>query len=147
MKTSEILKELKAIKEAMNNNIVSTWNENLSESSDAVLLEDVTCKLGEEVETEYNGWNERLEKLISELEGQKEPTKMEVMVNEFVKYIATDDAPYEEIETEIKNLQLYLCKDETLDHILSDKFCPIASFEYDFTVQTFLDQIDIKGYE
>ena len=64
-----------------------------------------------------------------------------------MKYIAVDNATYEEIVTEIEHLQKYLCKDESLDHILSDHFTPCASFEHDFTVQSFLDQIDIKGYE
>ena len=147
MKKSKILKELKAIKELIGENRVSAWNEDLSNPSDAVLLEDITDKNGEEVETSYNGWNEKLEKLITELEGEKEPTRMEIMVGEFMKYISVDNSTYEEIETEIKHLQAYLCQNETLDHILSDKFCPCAQFEHDFTVASFLEQIDIKGYE
>lgn len=145
MKNLEILKRLKAISEAMTENSVEVWDGKLTSSITAVVMEDF--KTDDRGTVEYNGWSDDLEKLISDLEGHKEPTKMDVMVNEFVKYIAVDDATNEEIENEIKNLQLYLCKDETLDHILSDKFCPSVSFEFSFTVESFLDQIDIKGYE
>jgi hypothetical protein len=147
MKKSKILKELKAIKELIGNNRVSAWNEDLSNPSDAVLLEDITDKNGEEVETAYNGWNEKLENLIAELEGEKKPTKLHKMVLKFDKYIATDDASYEEIEAEIIRLQNLEDQNETLDHALSDKFCPCAKFEWDFTIKSFLDQIDEVGYE
>ncbi len=145
MKNLEILKRLKAISEAMTENSVEVYEDKLTSSITAVVMEDF--ETGDKGNVEYNGWSDDLEKLISELEGEKEPTKMDVMVGEFVKYIEVDNATHEEIETEIKNLQLYLCKNEALDHILSDKFCPSVSFEFSFTVETFLDQIDIKGYE
>ena len=140
MKNQDISKKLKAISEAMNKNIIRAWEDDMGNATDAVALEN-------HGDVEYNGWSDELEALIKSLEEQKEPTKMEVMVGEFMKYIAVDNATHEEIVTEIEHLQKYLCKDESLDHILSDHFTPCASFEHDFTVQSFLDQIDIKGYE
>ena len=150
MKKSKILKELKEIKELIGDNRVSAWNEDLSNSSDAVLLEDMTDKYGEEVEAKYNGWNEKLEKLIAELEGEKEPTRMDVMVTNFYEYIAMDDATEKDVIAEIESLQTHrqqADEHDTLDHVLSDKFCPVACFEHTFTVGEFLNHIDTKGYE
>ncbi len=135
MKTSEILKELKAIKEAMGNNIVSAWNEDLSNPSDAVLLEDIIDKNGEEVETEYNGWNERLEKLISEIE--KSDTMEEKAVVSASHYLCNDIS---ELPSILKRLSEYENQDEILDDSLED----IVVWEKvvnSFTVSDFLDEV------
>lgn len=151
MKKSEILKELKAIQEQMSECIVGAWNESLSDTTDAVLLETMNSdKYGEEVQCEYNGWNERLEKLVEALE-KGEPTKMEVMIKNFHKCISIDDDVTDaDIEAEILHLQNHVKEynsHDTLDYVIGDKFNPIEKFEHSFTVKTFLDHIDTKGYE
>ena len=148
MKKSEILKELKEIQEQMSECIVGAWNRNLDSTSEAILLEDFEGGCDDEPDDiEYNGWNERLEKLVEALE-KGEPTKMEVMVKNFYEYISMDDdTTSADIEEEIKKLENHGEEHDTLDHVLSDRFTPVEPFEYSFTVGSFLEQIDTKGYE
>ena len=76
MKNLEVLKELKAIKELMDNNIVSAWHTNLRDTSEAVILSDFVEGLDEEEEAiEYNGWHKRLSKLIDKLEMEEQKNK------------------------------------------------------------------------
>ena len=152
MKQAEILKELKGALSQMDDCIVGAWNESLSETTDAVVLNTMhSDKYGKEVECEYNGWRERLYKLVKALEEYKEPTRMEVMVSNFHNYISMDDDTTEKhIVAEIELLQTHRAyKDEhdTLDHVLSERFCPVECFEHNFTVGEFLNHIDTKGYE
>ena len=75
MKKAKILSELKEIQEQMSECIVGAWNDSLSDTTDAVLLGDITDKYGEEVENLYNGWNERFKTLIKALEESEKDKK------------------------------------------------------------------------
>jgi hypothetical protein len=144
MKKTEILKELKEIKELISKNLISAWERDLGSTIDAVALEDFEEGTEEEpVTLEYNGWRDRFETLIKALDESKE-TRISVMADNIGNYCGWDELP--NFEEFIEKLQAIEDKSQMLDTVLDDEgndcvyIC--EAFEFTFTVKSFLEQID-----
>jgi len=142
MKKQDILKELQAIKSLMDENIVGAWNESLSDTTDAVVLDTMKSdKFGNEVQIKYNGWSERLDALTKALE-ETETSKLHDMVVKAGEVLSNDSSiSYKELEKEVIRLTELKDVHVSLDHTLSDDFCPTEDNEHHFTVGTFLTEI------
>ena len=62
--TTEEKKELKEIVKMINDNQVDAWEDNLEETKPVVILDDFDKGVPSPNVTKYNGWLERLLKLI-----------------------------------------------------------------------------------
>lgn len=139
MKKSEILKELKEIRELMSQNIVGAWDRDLSGTTDAVALGDVECGDDDDpITIEYNGWSEKLEALTKALE-ETEQSKIDELIETAEPFLSYDD--YEEMKSEVIALTKLTDKHVSLDHTLGDNVFPIEKYEHVFTVGTFLEEV------
>lgn len=140
MKHAEILKELKEIKAQMSECIVGAWNEDLSHTTDAVLLGDMTDKFGDNVEHSYNGWSERFEALINKVKGEED--KLEDAIEKAGDYLSYES--YAQMREDVIALTRLSDTTASLDHALGDDVFPVEKYEYCFTVGTFLEEIGYK---
>jgi len=141
MKKQDILKELKAISEAMTENTIAILDENQDDSKMVTVTEDFKTF---DLKVEYNGWSDRVEALIKSLEETEESKLKNLVVNAGEILSHDSSVSYEKLEKEIIRLTEISDVQASLDHSLSDNFNPTEANEHCYTVGTFLDAI---GYE
>jgi len=148
MKTKDILEELQMISSLMSDNTVAISDESQEGSKLVTVTEDFKTF---DLKVEYNGWSERLENLIKEVEGSL-PTRMSVMIDNFAHFTGGDDANRENIAKIIETLKGVESETDMVDDFIDEnvngfKIHLSDSHTNTFSVKQFLDQIDTYGYQ
>lgn len=148
MKTKDILEELQMISSLMSDNTIAILDENQDDSKEVTVTEDFKTF---DLKVEYNGWSERLENLIKEVEGSL-PTRMSVMIDNFAHFTGGDDANRENIAKIIETLKGVESETDMVDDFIDEdvngfKIYLSDSHTNTFSVKQFLDQIDTYGYQ
>ena len=121
MNTKEIIKELKDIKSK------------IATAKSDTMTHEIFLDLGEALN--------RIESLQEKLESNT-PKRMEVMLENADRFVICEEGL--ELEDVINQLLEMEDKSQTLDFAIDDdRFAPLEAHEYSFTVESFLEAIDV----